>query len=50
VAAGLYDFLARRHVHKVYVWGGALLVLSVPLRLAISGTGAWRAFAEWLTR
>jgi hypothetical protein len=50
VAAGLYDFLARRHVHKVYVWGGALLVLSVPLRLAISGTGAWRVFAEWLTR
>jgi hypothetical protein len=49
-AAVSYDFLARRHVHWVYLWGGALLVLSVPVRLAVSGTGAWRAFAEWLTR
>ena len=50
VAAGVYDFLARRHVHKVYVWGGALLVLSVPVRLAVSSTGPWHAFAEWLIR
>ena len=50
VAAGMYDFLARRHVHQVYVWGGALIVLSVPVRLAVSGTGAWRSFAEWLTK
>ena len=50
VAAGVYDFVARRHVHKVYVWGGALIVLSVPVRLAVSGTGAWRSFAEWLTK
>jgi hypothetical protein len=50
VAAATYDFVARRHVHRVYLWGGALIVLSVPVRLAISGTGAWRVFAEWLTR
>ena len=49
VAAGIYDFLERRRVHKVYVWGGALILVSVPLRLAISGTGAWREFAELLT-
>jgi len=46
---GLYDFLSRRRVHRVYVWGGALFAISVPVRLMISGTSAWRAFAELLT-
>jgi hypothetical protein len=43
-----YDLASRRRVHPVYLWGGMLLVLSVPLRLAISGTPAWRAFAGFL--
>lgn len=50
VVAGIYDFLSRRRVHRVYLWGGALIMVSVPLRLVISGTGAWRALAELLTR
>jgi hypothetical protein len=50
VVAATYDFVSRRRVHKVYVWGGALIVVSVPLRLVISRTGAWRALAELLTR
>lgn len=50
VAAGIYDFVSRRRVHRVYLWGGALLVISVPLRLLISTTGAWRTLAERLTR
>jgi hypothetical protein len=50
VAGVVYDLLSRRRVHPVYVWGGALFVLSVPARLAFSGTAAWRAFAEFLTR
>jgi hypothetical protein len=50
VVAATYDVLSRRRVHKVYVWGGALIVVSVPLRLVISRTGAWRALAELLTR
>lgn len=45
-----YDMASRRRVHRVYVWGGALLVVSVPLRLAISATPAWRTFAEFLVR
>lgn len=45
-----YDIASRRRVHRVYVWGGALLVASVPLRLALSTTPAWRAFAEFLAR
>jgi hypothetical protein len=50
VAAGIYDFLSRRRVHKVYLWGGALILVSVPARLFISGTSAWRSLAELLTR
>jgi hypothetical protein len=50
VVAGIYDFLSRRRVHKVYLWGGALIAISVPLRLAIAKTGAWRTLAELLTR
>jgi hypothetical protein len=46
----LYDLFSRRRVHKAYIWGGTLLVLSVPLRLVISGTGAWQSFAEFLVR
>jgi hypothetical protein len=50
VLAGIYDFVSRRRVHRAYLWGGAIILISVPLRLAISGTGAWRALAELLTR
>jgi hypothetical protein len=50
VVAGSYDFLSRRRVHRVYLWGGGLIALSIPLRLAISKTDAWRTLAELLTR
>lgn len=45
-----YDLWSRRRVHPVYVWGGALLVLSAPGRLMLAGTGVWMGFAEWLVR
>lgn len=49
VLAGIvYDLAARRRVHPVYLWGGGVLVLSVPLRLAISQTDAWKGVAELL--
>jgi hypothetical protein len=50
LVGGIYDLLSRRRVHRVYLFGGALILISVPVRLAISGTGAWRALAELLTR
>jgi len=50
VAAALYDLATRRQIHRAYLWGGALIVISVPLRLAISTTPAWHAFAAFLTR
>ncbi|MGH9794384.1 MAG: hypothetical protein ACRD5G_06405 [Candidatus Acidiferrales bacterium] len=48
IIAIIYDAMSRRRVHPVYIWGGLLFVLSVPLRLMLSGTPAWRAFADWL--
>jgi hypothetical protein len=50
VAGAIYDFVSRGRVHRVYLWGGALMLVSVPARLAISGTAAWRSLAELLTR
>jgi hypothetical protein len=49
LAAMAYDRLTRRRVHRVYLWGGALLLLSVPLRLALSATSIWREFARVIT-
>ncbi|MDP9268646.1 MAG: hypothetical protein M3P27_10050 [Acidobacteriota bacterium] len=43
-----YDFFTMRRVHPVYLWGGALLILSVPVRLALSGTQLWQSFAGML--
>ena len=50
VVASAYDYASRRRVHPVYVWGGLLIAVSVPARLAISSTGPWRALAELLTQ
>jgi len=50
VVGACYDLASRHRVHPVYIWGGALLVASVPVRLMVSGTTAWRRFAEFLTR
>lgn len=47
VAGALYDLASRHTVHKAYLWGGALLIVSVPLRLALSSTAAWKAFARF---
>jgi hypothetical protein len=30
-------------------WGGLIMILSQPLRLMLSKTPAWLAFAGWLT-
>ena len=48
LVAVFYDLISRRRVHPAYIWGGALLVASVPLRLMVSGTEAWQAMARFL--
>jgi hypothetical protein len=50
IALLIYDLVTRRRVHPATIWGGLLIVASQPLRLMISGTPAWLAFAGWLTR
>jgi len=43
-----YDFVTRRRIHPAYIWGGGLLILSVPGRLALSTTQAWHHLAQKL--
>ena len=50
VAGIIYDKATRGCVHPVYVWGGSVFVISVPLRLVISRTEAWTLVAQWLVR
>ncbi len=50
LVAVVYDLISRGRIHPTYIWGGALLVVSVPGRLMMSGTETWRRIAEFLTR
>ena len=45
-----YDWYSRRRIHPVYLWGGGIFVLSVPLRLMIAGTAPWHRLADFLIR
>jgi len=40
---------ARGRVQPAGLWGGLFLVASQWVRVAISTTGAWLAFARWIT-
>lgn len=50
LAGVIYDKGSRGRVHPAYVWGGTILVISVPLRLVIAGTETWTRFAHWVAR
>jgi hypothetical protein len=50
VACILYDWVSIKRVHPAYIWGGSLVVLSQPLRLALAGTSFWLTFTRWLIR
>jgi len=50
VLGAAYDRWSRGRVSPVYWWGLAALYLSIPVRLAVSSTPVWRAFAEFVTR
>lgn len=45
----LWDVAIHRRLHRAYLWGGLIFVLSFPVRMAIAGTSAWQTFARWLT-
>jgi len=42
-----FDLLTMGRIHRATVWGGLVILISQPLRLAISGTDAWLSFAHW---
>jgi hypothetical protein len=50
IASPLRDLVARRRPHPIDLWGGLLILVSVPLRTMIARTDAWHAFAGWLVR
>ncbi len=46
----IYDLISRGRPHRATILGGALIVISHPLRLIIGNTDAWMAFATWITQ
>jgi len=46
----VFDIVTRGRPHRATLLGGALVVISQPLRLLIGSTHAWLVFATWLTR
>jgi len=49
VALAIWDFRARGQLHPVTLCGGLLIIVSQPLRLVVSDTQGWLAFARWAT-
>jgi hypothetical protein len=47
VALAAWDFRSRGRLHPATLWGGLAIIVSQPLRLVVSGTAAWLAFARW---
>lgn len=49
IFAVIYDRVQNGKFNQVFVYGSLLLVISYPLRLVVSGTQPWLAFANWVT-
>ncbi len=47
-AQPLHDWLTRRRIHPVGLWGGFVFSASLPLRVVAGRTDAWHAFMGWL--
>jgi uncharacterized membrane protein YozB (DUF420 family) len=45
-----YDRTAHGRIHPAFLWGGVLLMLSLPARFALTQSETWLALARWLTR
>ncbi len=50
LAGPAYELATRRRVHPVFLWGGLLILVSLPLRRAVGMSHAWHDFAAWLIR
>lgn len=49
VALAAWDLRSRGRLHGATLIGGLAIIVSQPLKLLISGTPAWLAFARWAT-
>ena len=45
-----YDTITHKRLHPANLWGGLMILLSLPFRFVLGGTAVWLAFAQWLTR
>lgn len=45
----IYDTRKHGRLNKLFAAGAALLIVSYPLRLAVSSTAPWMDFAAWVT-
>jgi uncharacterized membrane protein YozB (DUF420 family) len=50
ITSMVWDRRAHGRIHPSLLWGGGLLMLSLPARFALSQTDAWLAIARWLIR
>jgi hypothetical protein len=50
VAMIVQDLVVRRRPHPATIWGGLILLVSLPVRFAAAQTTAWHHFAAWLIR
>jgi len=48
VAAMVLDRVTLRRLHPAALWGGLIVILSLPGRLLIASTQAWQDLAAWL--
>lgn len=46
----LWDFYSLRKIHPATLWGGLVIMLSLPVRIWISQTETWLSFAAWSVR
>jgi hypothetical protein len=43
-----FDLRTRGRIHRATIWGGLLLLASIPARFLLAGSDAWLRFADWL--
>jgi hypothetical protein len=48
VVAMVHDWRTRGRVHSIYLWGGAIMLVSGPLRALLGPTEAWHSVARLL--
>jgi hypothetical protein len=48
--APIYERVVKGRMHRVSLWGGVGIFLSLPARHMVAETDAWHRFAAWLIR